>query len=55
MKSIRQLSDQLDITPQRLQYWLDMPDAPEPTYRMQKKRMVRFYNEDQVLRMWDER
>lgn len=55
MKTVRQISEALGIYPQRLVYWLGKEDAPMPEYKMVKKRMIRFYDEAEVIKMWNEK
>ncbi len=55
MKTVRQISDKLGITAQRLAYWLNKEWAPTPEYRLVKKRMIRFYDEVEVMQMFMER
>lgn len=55
MKTVHQIAETLGISDQRLTYWLAKPDAPIPEYRLVKKRMIRFYDENEIEQMWNER
>lgn len=54
-KTIGELAAMLDISPQRLNYWLRKPDAPESEYRFKYGRMMRHYDEREVKSYWEDR
>lgn len=55
MKSIAEIATLLEITPQRLQYWLNKPDAPDFVYEYRRGHMVKCYNIKKVREMYNER
>lgn len=55
MKKNEDIARSLGVTPQRLQYWLNKPDAPDYIFRFERGRMVRYYDEEEVVKYWDEK
>lgn len=55
MKTINQIADHLEISPQRLYYWLKKPDAPHFILKSLRNQLIRFYDEDEVIKMYQER
>ncbi len=52
MKTVREISDILGISAQRLAYWLRKDDAPIPEYLRIGYRMIRHYDEKTIIKYW---
>lgn len=55
MKSVAEIAAILEITPQRLQYWLNKEDAPGFIYEYRRGHMVKCYDSKKVQELYNER
>lgn len=49
-----ELAKMLGVTTQALHYHLIKPEAPPCEWRMHKRRKVRYYDKDAVMKFWQE-